>query len=160
MTARKIICDSGLTGWMDKLQNVYKSYAEFRGYCDNYNVHGRLGFDATGVAWQTNPWIQGSVIPSDLRCCRPDEVRKAKPKARPKTKWWIVTGRISGTDEDTLAILRARDGEAAIEKFAKSLAKDDYVADWRDWDSMKDPPHPPIYINVTVECGKTKPKIR
>jgi hypothetical protein len=156
MAIRKIKCDSGLTGWMDKLQNVYKSYAEFQMYCDNYNIHGRLGFDCAGDAWLSNPWIQGSVNPSDLRICKPSEVRR---KTRPKTKWWIVTGRTCGMDEDVLAVVRVRDEEAATEKFAKMLTGANYHKDWRDWGSMKEPPHPPIYINSTVECGKTKPKI-
>lgn len=63
---KQIKCKSGLTGWQDKLQKTYNnSFDEFKGFCQMYNIHKRLGFKSMKTAWETNPTICGSTEPSD-----------------------------------------------------------------------------------------------
>ena len=54
-------------GWQGLLQANYQSFDEFESYCDNYGLHHRLGYDSVMEAWQANPTVQGSVLPSDFR---------------------------------------------------------------------------------------------
>ena len=63
---KKIICKSGLTGWQMKLQKSYNDINEFSVFCGLYNIHKRLGFKTIKSAWETNPMIQGSILPTDL----------------------------------------------------------------------------------------------
>jgi hypothetical protein len=67
---KQIRCKSGLKGWQAKLHDVYTNYSEFADYCFIYNNHARLGFDSPELAWNANPVIQGSVIPSDYQRSR------------------------------------------------------------------------------------------
>jgi hypothetical protein len=60
-------CKSGAIGWQSKLKKVYSSFDEFEEYDAIYNIANRLGFNTTKKAWDTNPLIQGSTNPSDLR---------------------------------------------------------------------------------------------
>ena len=60
-------CKSGLTGWQGKLHEVYHNLEDFRGYCNIYNIQLRLGFMTVEGCWKSNPTVQGSVNPSDLR---------------------------------------------------------------------------------------------
>ncbi len=60
-------CDSGITGWKGKLQDQYSDFAEFEHLCEIYSIHTRVGYKTPQEAWDANPVIQGSVIPSDLR---------------------------------------------------------------------------------------------
>ena len=64
---RKVKCKSGIVGWQNRLQKNYSSFSEFESYCETYQIHSRLGFKTALEAWETNPIIQGSTIPSDLR---------------------------------------------------------------------------------------------
>ena len=64
---KTIKCKSGVRGWQDHLQKGYDSLEEFKGYCENYNLHTRLGFDTPEEAWEANPVVEGSVNPSDFR---------------------------------------------------------------------------------------------
>lgn len=64
---RTIRAKSGIKGWQDKLQKVYKSFEEFESFCKYYNIHKRIGFKTIKGAWRTNPTMQGSVNPSDLK---------------------------------------------------------------------------------------------
>lgn len=64
---KQVKCQSGMIGWQCKLQDNYADFREFKEYCRTYNIHGRLGFRSMKSAWESNPTIQGSVIPSDLR---------------------------------------------------------------------------------------------
>lgn len=64
---KTVICQSGHTGWEDKLHSVYTTYEEFCSYDSSYNIAERLGFSDTETAWEENPTIQGSIKPSDLR---------------------------------------------------------------------------------------------
>lgn len=64
---RKVKCKSGITGWQAKLQKVYSNLEEFIAYCENYNIHKRLGFKTPESAWNQNPVIEGSTCSSDLR---------------------------------------------------------------------------------------------
>jgi len=64
---KQVRCKSGLTGSQEKLQNRYEDLEEFESYCDIYGIHTRLGFSSPKLAWKTNPTIQSSTNPSDLR---------------------------------------------------------------------------------------------
>ena len=64
---KRVICNSGITGWQEKLQKVYANYAEFVLFDSYYDIAKRLGYKSPRMAWQKNPIIQGSVNPSDLR---------------------------------------------------------------------------------------------
>lgn len=68
--AKTVVCKSGIKGWQCKLQTNYSNLEEFQGYCEIYNLHGRLGYKTPEAAWQKNPVVQGSVIPSDFRKVR------------------------------------------------------------------------------------------
>ena len=63
----KVRCKSGLWGWQLKLRTVYKNLREFKAYDQLYGITQRLGLSNVREAWKTNPTIQGSVIPNDLR---------------------------------------------------------------------------------------------
>lgn len=54
-------------GWKGKLQDQYRDFADFEHYCDVAGIHTRIGYETPEAAWEANPIIQGSVIPSDLR---------------------------------------------------------------------------------------------
>ncbi len=60
-------CDSGITGWKGKLQDQYENFEDFEHCCGIFNNHERLGYKTPQEAWDANPVIQGSVIPSDYR---------------------------------------------------------------------------------------------
>ena len=64
---KRVKCQSGITGWQDKLQNVYPNEKVWRAYAGMYGLHKRLGFRSMRAAWVANPTVQGSVIPSDYR---------------------------------------------------------------------------------------------
>ena len=66
-TSERVICDSGIEGWQDKLQNIYDSMEEFIHYDEVYGLCKRLGYDDPEKCWQENPTIQGSVNPEDLK---------------------------------------------------------------------------------------------
>ena len=63
---RKVKCKSGIIGWKNRLQKNYNSFEEFEHYSESYAIHSRLGFHSAEEAWDANPIIKGSVIPSDL----------------------------------------------------------------------------------------------
>ena len=65
--SKQVKCKSGATGWEDKLKNVYSTFQEFVSYCEIYGIHERIGFSSMKKAWATNPIIQGSTNPADLR---------------------------------------------------------------------------------------------
>lgn len=63
---KRVKCKSGLVGWQNKLQKNYSSLEEFAYYSEQYGIHKRLGFASSEEAWNANPIIKGSIIPSDL----------------------------------------------------------------------------------------------
>lgn len=63
----RVVCESGLQGWQQRLRDVYESEGEFEQYCSIYGNHIRLGFNSPEEAWDANPLIEGSVEPSDYR---------------------------------------------------------------------------------------------
>jgi len=63
---KKVICKSGLAGWKSRLRKNYQNFEEFSYYSEVYGIHKRLGFSSAEEAWEANPIIKGSVIPSDL----------------------------------------------------------------------------------------------
>ncbi len=68
---KRVKCKSGIEGWQDKLQSTYESFSEFKYYCSIYGLHKRLGFRSMISAWNANPTIQGSRIPSDFCVVKP-----------------------------------------------------------------------------------------
>lgn len=64
---KQVKCKSGLTGWQERLRKVYNTFEEFEGYCENYSISERLGYNSPQEAWDANPTIQGSVRPEDCR---------------------------------------------------------------------------------------------
>ncbi|WP_317897142.1 hypothetical protein [Aurantibacillus circumpalustris] len=67
---KKIVCKSGAKGWQSRLRKNYDSLEEFEYYSQIYGIHKRLGFESAQEAWDTNPILRGSVIPSDLEVVR------------------------------------------------------------------------------------------
>ncbi|HEX7413528.1 MAG TPA: hypothetical protein VF411_05735 [Bacteroidia bacterium] len=63
---RKVKCKSGLRGFQCRLQKNYNSFEEFETYSGIYNLVQRLKFQTAKQAWQENPMIQGSTIPTDF----------------------------------------------------------------------------------------------
>ena len=63
----QVICKSGITGWQDKLQKVYKNFKEFEERSVFYGLATKLGYKSAKAAWKANPTVQGSVLPSDYR---------------------------------------------------------------------------------------------
>jgi hypothetical protein len=64
----RVTCASGLQGWQCRLRESYEGrFDVFRAYDEIYGIAQRLGFVSARAAWATNPVIQGSVIPDDLR---------------------------------------------------------------------------------------------
>ena len=65
---RLVKCKSGISGWQEKLRKVYnESFESFVTYCEIFGIDARLGYENPEDAWNDNPTIQGSVIPSDFR---------------------------------------------------------------------------------------------
>lgn len=64
---KRVIVESGLRGWQDRLQSIYLSLEAFQRYDDLYGLAERLGFPNAEEAWKCNPEIQGSVNPDDYR---------------------------------------------------------------------------------------------
>lgn len=62
-----VVCDSGMLGWKHSLQENYGSFEDFENWDEIYNLHSRLGYVSALEAWEDNPMIQGSSIPSDFR---------------------------------------------------------------------------------------------
>jgi hypothetical protein len=63
---KRVKCKSGIVGWQSRLQKNYSSLEEFEYYSQVYGIHKRLGFASALDAWNVNPIIKGSIIPSDL----------------------------------------------------------------------------------------------
>jgi len=64
---KQVKCKSGLTGWQDKLQNVYSTFEEFEAANRTFNILERLKiYTSPATAWACNPTIRGSVNPNDL----------------------------------------------------------------------------------------------
>lgn len=54
--------------WVMRLQDTYdKDFEQFEGYCENYGLLPRLGFEDAQTAWDANPMIQGSTTPADFK---------------------------------------------------------------------------------------------
>lgn len=65
---KTVICKSGIKGWQQSLRKNYNNnLAQFKAYCDTYQIHSRLGYSTPEEAWEANPVIQGSTNPGDLR---------------------------------------------------------------------------------------------
>ena len=68
------VCKSGLTGWRMRLRDIYKehtspeaAYDEWEHYSVTYGLAQRLGYRTARGAWNDNPIIEGSTIPTDYR---------------------------------------------------------------------------------------------
>lgn len=60
------VLPSGLKGWIKRLRDNYTSFAEFESYAATYGLAERLGFDSVEDLWDENPYVHGSVEPSDF----------------------------------------------------------------------------------------------
>ena len=63
---KSVKCKSGIKGWQDKLQKVYKDFVEWESYAYTFGLHTRLGYKTPHDAWKENPTIRGSVKPEDF----------------------------------------------------------------------------------------------
>lgn len=70
MQRTEAVCQSGLTGFQQRLQNRYENFREFKMWSDTYGLHSRLGYRTASQAWHDNPMVQSSVNPSDYRRVR------------------------------------------------------------------------------------------
>lgn len=66
MKIKRAICKSGLTGWQARVRDNWSSLEELKGYDENYDIAGRLGYESAEELWDENPIVQGSTNPSDL----------------------------------------------------------------------------------------------
>lgn len=66
----QVTCKSGLRGWQCPLRDNYAGFAEFERYAETYGLNRRLGYRSPRAAWNANPTVQGSVLPSDFRKVR------------------------------------------------------------------------------------------
>ena len=64
---KRVICDSGMTGWQGKLQAQYENFDDFSYYDEMYGLAVRLGFATAQECWLVNPVVQGSTVPCDFR---------------------------------------------------------------------------------------------
>ena len=64
---KRVKCKSGITGWQCHLQKNYANLEEFQSYNEIYFISKRLGYESAESAWEANPVVQGSTIPSDFR---------------------------------------------------------------------------------------------
>ncbi len=64
---KTVKCQSGVTGWQDKLRKVYGTLDAFTRWSEVYGIHVRLGYITAKHAWNDDPVIEGSIVPSDLR---------------------------------------------------------------------------------------------
>lgn len=67
---KQVQCKSGFKGWQNRLRKNYDSFEEFEYYSSIYGIHSRLGYKSAQEAWESNPLIRGSIIPSDLEVIR------------------------------------------------------------------------------------------
>lgn len=67
MNTKQVTCNSGVIGYQCLLRENYIDYDEWVSYSETYGLARRLGFDSEKEAWEANPTIQGSVVPSDFR---------------------------------------------------------------------------------------------
>jgi hypothetical protein len=71
--------------WRARVREVYDSVDELRAYDRNYGICSRLGFSDAAELWETNPRIEGSVYPADLRVVNSGVVRQpVKVRVRPE----------------------------------------------------------------------------
>lgn len=76
---KTVKCQSGATGWRDRLRNIYPSLESFEQWSEVYGLHQRLGYAFAVDAWNDNPVIEGSVIPTDFRVVERGDKKKKKP---------------------------------------------------------------------------------
>lgn len=78
-TRTKVVCKSGISGWRDYLQANYDDDKEtWMMFSETYGLADRLGYDSAEEAWDDNPIIEGSVIPSDFRVVKQSLYQKLK----------------------------------------------------------------------------------
>jgi hypothetical protein len=63
---KRVICQSGLSGWQCHLRKNYGSLRNFKKYAETYGLLERLGFSSCEEAWKKNPIIEGSVNSEDF----------------------------------------------------------------------------------------------
>ena len=84
-------------------------------------------------------------------------------------RWWVITGRQVGDDEDTMIVLKAKTRGAAEKSFVEELYVSsgvghggyrDFAEYWklRKAKNLHDERHN-ICVNHIISCGKAKPKM-
>ena len=63
----QVKCKSGIMGYRCRLQDNYINKEEWLHYAEHFLLAFRLGYDSAEEAWDNNPVIEGSTIPSDYR---------------------------------------------------------------------------------------------
>jgi hypothetical protein len=68
---KRVRCQSGIYGYQCRLRESYTDFEQWRNYSRVFGLAERLGYeignDGIEDAWNENPIIQGSVIPSDFK---------------------------------------------------------------------------------------------
>jgi len=64
---KQVKCKSGIKGWREQLQKTYNGFEEWESYSEMYGLHKRLGYKNALDAWNDNPMVESSTIPSDYR---------------------------------------------------------------------------------------------
>lgn len=65
---KQVRCKSGLIGWQTRLRASYDDNPDsWKWYNEHYGLAARLGYGSAQAAWEANPLIEGSVLPSDFR---------------------------------------------------------------------------------------------
>ena len=95
----RVRCKSGLRGDCRQLQTTYADFAEFARYCETFGLHTRLGFHTAEDAWDANPVIESSVLPSDFRISPPYRRKLVMAKLRaasgPESKFRAALDRVN-----------------------------------------------------------------
>ena len=128
-TSERVVCDSGIEGWKDKLQNIYDSMEEFVSYDQIYNLCKRLGYEDPEKCWEDNPTIQGSINPSDLKRIANKQAQLIK-----NTYFYHINLDERG---EFYADVRRNDEETVFEIKGFDIFKDGFMKNSRDMDGLK-----------------------
>jgi len=68
--------------WRARVREIYDSPEELEAYDRNYRICARLGFLDVAELWETNPKIEGSVYPADLRVVPSPDAKRQPVKVQ------------------------------------------------------------------------------
>lgn len=110
-TRTKVVCESGIRGWRDYLQANYEDQELWIMYSETYGLAHRLGYESAEEAWDDNPLIEGSVIPSDFRVVKQSLYQSLKE-----------AGCVMSNHESDLYVEDTDTARSIIEKSDKKIA--------------------------------------